>query len=64
MIEQNTVFVAMSKNCKGGYPPHRSLESIIRILSQGSNVQLRLPVSIRVFEVQVILLRFQLHWEK
>ncbi len=64
IIKQNTVFVAMRKNCKGGYLPHKSLESIIRVLSQGFNVQLRLPVSIRIFEVQAILLRFQLPGEK
>lgn len=64
MIEQNTAFIITTKNCKSGYLSHRSRKSIFRALIQVPNVQLELPVSINVFEMQTILLRFQLHKNK
>ena len=64
IIEQNTTFVAMTKNCKSGHLPHKSRESIIRALPQGHNVQIWLLVNINVFEVEEILLGFHLQVEK
>ncbi len=48
------------KNCKSSHLLNGSGESMICALPQGLDVQLRLPVSINVFEMQVIMLRFQL----
>ena len=63
-IGQNTVFVSMTENCKNHYLPHGSRKSMICDLLQGPDVQLQLPVSINIFEVQAILLGFQLQAEK
>ena len=57
-IEQNTTFVVTKKNYIGGYIPHGSGKSIICALIEGSDVQLQLPVSINVSELQAITLRF------
>lgn len=44
------------KDC--GYVPHGSRESIMSALPQGPNIQLDLPVSISLLEMQALLLRF------
>lgn len=46
------------------YPPNENRESMIYTLPQGLIVQLLLLASINIFEVQTILLGFQLHREK
>ena len=54
----------MTKNFKSGSLPQRSGKSIIWALIQGFDVQSQLPIIINVFEVQAILLTFQLHIKK
>ncbi len=63
-IGQNTAFVTMTENRKDDYLPHGSRKSMIFTLLQDPDVQLQLPVNINIFEVQAILLRFQLQAEK
>lgn len=59
-----TAFVAKTKNCKSGYLLHKNRKLVIGALPQDPDIQLQLPVSNNVFEVQAILLWFQLHVEK
>lgn len=64
IIEENTTFVAIIENCKSGYQLNKSRESMICVLPQDLNVQLRLPISIYLFKMLATLLRFQLQAEK
>ena len=61
MIKQDTIFVATKENCKNsGYLLKENKKSIISSVPHDSHVQLRQIVSINVFEIETILLGFQL----
>ncbi len=65
MIQQNMVFIVTIKDCQNySYLPNRNGKLIICALPHGSNIQLKLLVSINIFKVKAKLLEFQLAAKK